>query len=122
MTSDTDLLLDARGVAKSFGAVRALTDASLTVARGEVVALMGANGAGKSTFVKILTGALRPDTGHVKIRGKQARVGSPGQARRSGLVPVYQEPSTWPITCGSPTRPQRHFAIGWPNSPMATSS
>lgn len=96
MTSDTDLLLDARGVAKSFGAVRALTDASLTVARGEVVALMGANGAGKSTFVKILTGALRPDTGHVKIRGKQARVGSPGQARRSGLVPVYQEPALIP--------------------------
>jgi ribose transport system ATP-binding protein len=54
----TDVLLDARNVAKSFGAVRALTDASLTVRRGEVVALMGANGAGKSTFVKILTGAI----------------------------------------------------------------
>jgi ribose transport system ATP-binding protein len=96
MTSDTDLLLDARNVAKSFGAVRALTDASLTVARGEVVALMGANGAGKSTFVKILTGALRPDAGHVKIRGQSARVGSPAEARRSGLVPVYQEPSLIP--------------------------
>ncbi|MDG4650404.1 sugar ABC transporter ATP-binding protein [Roseibacterium sp. SDUM158017] len=96
MTSQTDLLLDATGVAKSFGAVRALTDASLTVARGEVVALMGANGAGKSTFVKILTGALRPDTGHVRIRGGEARVGSPAQARRSGLVPVYQEPSLIP--------------------------
>lgn len=96
MTSDTDLLLDARNVAKSFGAVRALTDASLTVARGEVVALMGANGAGKSTFVKILTGALRPDAGHVKVRGQSARVGSPAEARRSGLVPVYQEPSLIP--------------------------
>jgi ribose transport system ATP-binding protein len=91
-----DLLLDARGVAKSFGAVRALTDASLTVARGEVVALMGANGAGKSTFVKILTGALRPDAGHVKIRGREAHVGSPAAARRTGLVPVYQEPSLIP--------------------------
>jgi ABC-type glutathione transport system ATPase component len=60
MTDEPDLLLDARGVAKSFGAVRALTDASLTVARGEVVALMGANGAGKSTFVKILTGRSGP--------------------------------------------------------------
>ncbi len=96
MTDAPDLLLDARGVAKSFGAVRALTDASLTIARGEVVALMGANGAGKSTFVKILTGALKPDAGHVKIRGEDARVGSPGQARRSGLVPVYQEPSLIP--------------------------
>jgi ribose transport system ATP-binding protein len=76
--------------------VRALTDASLTVRRGEVVALMGANGAGKSTFVKILTGAIRPDAGRVTIRGQDARVGSPAQARRSGLVPVYQEPSLIP--------------------------
>ena len=89
-------LLDASGVAKSFGAVRALTDAHLRVGEGEVVALMGANGAGKSTFVKIITGALKPDTGHVLIRGKQARVGSPAEARRSGLVPVYQEPSLIP--------------------------
>jgi len=93
---DRTALLDATGIAKSFGAVRALTDASLHVARGEVVALMGANGAGKSTFVKILTGVLRPDAGRVLIRGEVARVGSPAQARRSGLVPVYQEPSLIP--------------------------
>ncbi|MEM9435688.1 MAG: sugar ABC transporter ATP-binding protein [Pseudomonadota bacterium] len=92
----TETLLDASGVAKSFGAVRALSDASLTLRRGEVVALMGANGAGKSTFVKILTGALKPTAGKVLIRGKEARVGSPAQARRSGLVPVYQEPSLIP--------------------------
>ena len=96
MTTAETLLLDASGVAKSFGAVRALVDASLTVARGEVVALMGANGAGKSTFVKILTGAIRPDRGKVVIRGKEVFVGSPAQARRSGLVPVYQEPSLIP--------------------------
>ncbi|WP_434053689.1 MAG: sugar ABC transporter ATP-binding protein [Roseibium sp.] len=89
-------LLDATGIAKNFGAVRALTDASLCVSEGEIVALMGANGAGKSTFVKIITGALRPDTGMVLIRGKEARVGSPAEARRSGLVPVYQEPSLIP--------------------------
>ncbi len=89
-------LLDARGVAKSYGAVKALTDARLTVARGEIVALMGANGAGKSTFVKILTGAVRPDTGRIVIAGREARMGSPAQARRAGLVPVYQEPSLIP--------------------------
>ncbi|MEM8591308.1 MAG: sugar ABC transporter ATP-binding protein [Pseudomonadota bacterium] len=89
-------LLDASGVAKSFGAVKALTDARLTLARGEVVALMGANGAGKSTFVKILTGALKPTAGKVLIRGQEARVGSPAQARKSGLVSVYQEPSLIP--------------------------
>ena len=60
-------VLDARGVAKRFGAVAALKDASLTVRAGEIVALMGANGAGKSTFVKILTGALRPDSGQFHL-------------------------------------------------------
>ena len=74
----------------------ALRNASLSLRRGEVVALMGANGAGKSTFVKILTGALKPDSGHVKIRGRETVVGSPAEARRSGLVPVYQEPSLIP--------------------------
>ncbi len=89
-------ILDAAGVSKSFGAVHALTDASLHVSAGEIVALMGANGAGKSTFVKILTGALRPDGGEVLIKGTAAHVGSPAEARASGLVPVYQEPSLVP--------------------------
>lgn len=98
-------VLDATGVAKSFGAVKALSDASLRVRKGEIVALMGANGAGKSTFVKIITGALRPDTGQVLIRGAEARVGNPAQARRSGLVPVYQEPSLIPdLTVGENLR------------------
>ncbi|MEM9684808.1 MAG: sugar ABC transporter ATP-binding protein, partial [Pseudomonadota bacterium] len=89
-------LLDAQGVVKRFGAVVALRDASLHLGRGEIVALMGANGAGKSTFVKILTGALRADEGHVRIRGADRIVASPAEARRSGLVPVYQEPSLIP--------------------------
>ena len=89
-------ILDAKGIAKRFGSVVALRDASLQVRRGQVVALMGANGAGKSTFVKILTGALKADSGHVRIKGRESLVGSPAAARRSGLVPVYQEPSLIP--------------------------
>ncbi len=89
-------LLEATGIARSFGSVQALRSASLEVRSGEVVALMGANGAGKSTLVKILTGALRPDTGEVRIRGKMQRVRSPAEARRTGLIPVYQEPSLIP--------------------------
>lgn len=89
-------LLNAFGVAKNFGAVQALTDATLRVSAGQIVALMGANGAGKSTFVKILTGVLKPSAGSVMIRGKEAKVGSPAVARASGLVPVYQEPSLIP--------------------------
>lgn len=89
-------VLDAEGVSKRFGAVQALRDASLQLGKGEIVALMGANGAGKSTLVKILTGALQRDGGHIRIRGAEARLTSPAAARRSGLVPVYQEPSLIP--------------------------
>jgi ribose transport system ATP-binding protein len=91
-----DAVLDATGVAKRFGAVQALKNASLQVGRGQVVALMGANGAGKSTFVKILTGVLKPDAGHVKIKGRESIVANPAGARKWGLVPVYQEPSLIP--------------------------
>jgi ribose transport system ATP-binding protein len=92
----SDAVLDATGVAKRFGAVQALKNASLQVKAGQVVALMGANGAGKSTFVKILTGVLRPDAGHVKIKGRDSTVANPAGARKWGLVPVYQEPSLIP--------------------------
>ena len=92
----TDLLLEATGVAKTYGAVVALRSASLAVRPGEVHALMGANGAGKSTLVKILTGAVRPDSGHIVVRGRDRTVHSPAEARRGGLVSVYQEPSIIP--------------------------
>src|SRR3954469_4462046 len=92
----TKPLLEAAGVAKRYGAVAALRDASLTVVPGEVHALMGANGAGKSTLVKILTGAIRPDAGHILIRGEARAVHSPAEARRARLVSVYQEPALIP--------------------------
>src|SRR5438552_482365 len=81
----TDLLLEATGVSKIYGAVVALKSASLAVRPGEVHALMGANGAGKSTLVKILTGAVRPDGGTIAVRGRERTVHSPGEARRGGL-------------------------------------
>src|SRR3954468_7688886 len=92
----TDLLLDADGVSKTYGSVVALKSASLAVKPGEVHALMGANGAGKSTFVKILTGAVRPDRGRIKLRGRDSTASSPRDARRLGLVSVYQEPALLP--------------------------
>ncbi len=92
----TDLLLEATGVAKAYGAVLALKSASLAVRPGEVHALMGANGAGKSTLVKILTGAVRPDDGTIAVHGRPRTVHSPAEARRGGLVSVYQEPSLIP--------------------------
>src|SRR5438876_1420458 len=92
----TELLLNATDVAKHYGAVVALRSASLAVRPGEVHALMGANGAGKSTLVKILTGAIRPESGRIAVQGRERTVHSPAEARRSGLVSVYQEPSLIP--------------------------
>jgi ribose transport system ATP-binding protein len=92
----TGLLLEASGVVKTYGAVRALRGASLAVRPGEVHALLGANGAGKSTLVKILTGAVRPDAGRIVFKGQPRIVHSPAEARKTGLVSVYQEPSLIP--------------------------
>jgi len=92
----TELLLEATDVAKTYGAVVALRSATLSVRPGEVHALMGANGAGKSTLVKILTGAVRPDSGRITVRGIERKVHSPGEARRGGVVSVYQEPALIP--------------------------
>ena len=89
----TELLLEASGVVKRYGSVTALRDASLAIRPGEIHALMGANGAGKSTLVKVLTGAVRPDAGTIVLRGKRREAHSPAEARRSGMVSVYQEPA-----------------------------
>ena len=97
MTEGTsEYLLEATDVSKRYGAVVALRSASLKVLPGEVHALMGANGAGKSTLVKILTGGVRPDGGEIKVRGTARLAHSPAEARRTGLVSVYQEPALIP--------------------------
>jgi ribose transport system ATP-binding protein len=90
------MLLEATGVSKKYGAVVALSGASLAVRPGEVHALMGANGAGKSTFVKILTGAVTPDRGRIVVRGLERKSHSPADARRNGVISVYQEPAVIP--------------------------
>ncbi len=92
----TDLLLEATGVVKRYGGVTALRGASLGVRPGEVHALLGANGAGKSTLVKILTGTVRPDSGTLSVRGEVRRIRSAADARRAGVVSVYQDPSLIP--------------------------
>jgi ribose transport system ATP-binding protein len=86
-------LLQTTAVAKAFGPVVALRAVDLSVAPGEVHALLGANGAGKSTLVKILTGVLHHDAGTVAVNGEQVQLRSPTEARERGLAPVYQDPA-----------------------------
>jgi ribose transport system ATP-binding protein len=98
-------LLEAHGLSKRYGAVVALRSADLVVDPGEIHALMGANGAGKSTLVKMLAGVLRPDSGRISVRGERVRIGSPRDAERAGLAPVYQDPALLPdLTVGQNLR------------------
>jgi ribose transport system ATP-binding protein len=96
MTLIGDAPLQAKGIVKAFGAVKALRGASLDVRSGEVHALLGANGAGKSTLVKILTGALRADAGTIVVHGHAQAMLTPAKARQAGIASVYQEPSLVP--------------------------
>jgi simple sugar transport system ATP-binding protein len=84
-------LLEARGIDKSFGRVRALRGASFTVNPGEVVALIGDNGAGKSTLVKVLSGVLEPDAGEIVFEGRRVVIPNPIAARELGIETVYQD-------------------------------
>ena len=84
-------MLEARGIVKNFGRVRALRGANFTVLPGEVVALVGDNGAGKSTLVKALAGVYRPDQGEIRFDGQPVQIGSPLEARALGIETVYQD-------------------------------
>jgi simple sugar transport system ATP-binding protein len=87
----SEALLEARGISKSYGVVRALWEADVDVNAGEVAALVGDNGAGKSTLVKILSGTTAPDAGESGFEGRQVAVPTPVAARELGIETVYQD-------------------------------
>lgn len=84
-------LLEVRNVSKSFGAIRALSDVSFAVEPGEVVGLMGDNGAGKSTMVKLIAGNFPPTEGEVAVNGEVCHFHKPIEARAKGIEVVYQD-------------------------------
>jgi rhamnose transport system ATP-binding protein len=99
MTSEPEqvrprLVLDK--AAKSFDAVQALIDASISLYAGEAHALVGENGAGKSTLVKILAGVHQPDSGTLRIDGQPVVLAGPLDARQAGISIIYQEPTLFP--------------------------
>lgn len=83
--------LEARGIGKVFGHVRALDDVSFDVSAGEVLAVLGDNGAGKSTLIKILAGAYDPSSGELFRDGNPIRFSSPADAREAGVATVFQD-------------------------------
>jgi monosaccharide ABC transporter ATP-binding protein, CUT2 family (TC 3.A.1.2.-) len=86
-----DLLLRLSGVSKKFGAVTALSDIELEVHAGEVVALVGDNGAGKSTRVKVLAGVHQATTGTIEFLGKEVTLSHPSAALEMGIATVFQD-------------------------------
>jgi ABC-type sugar transport system ATPase subunit len=84
-------ILEVRGLAKSFGNVAALREASLAARSGEAIGIVGDNGAGKSTMLKILSGLVQPDEGTILIRGQRVTIPTPTAARDLGIATVYQD-------------------------------
>lgn len=82
--------IEIKAIKKSFGSNTVLHDISLTLAGGEILALMGANGAGKSTLVKILSGVYQADHGSIYVNGEKCQIDTPQQARDEGIVTVHQ--------------------------------
>ena len=82
--------LQARGLSKSFGHVRALENVDVDVFEGEVLAIVGDNGAGKSTLIKILSGVHQADRGELEVGGQPIRIADPHAARQLGIATVFQ--------------------------------
>jgi ribose transport system ATP-binding protein len=89
--NDATLAIDLSNVTKRFGATVALDGASFRVKRGAVHALLGENGAGKSTTVKLLSGLMQPDAGNMRVMGKDVTMRGPKDAHRAGVQTAYQE-------------------------------
>ena len=88
--------LEIRNVSKAFPNVQALTDVSLDIRPGEILAFMGENGAGKSTLLKIINGDYQPDTGTLTLDGKLLAFSNPRAAHQAGIRVIYQEPEIIP--------------------------
>ena len=84
-------VLSLRGITKSFPGVRALNGVQLDLFPGKVTALVGENGAGKSTIVKILTGIYQPDEGSITVDGREMRFPTAQAAAKAGVTAIHQE-------------------------------
>jgi galactofuranose transport system ATP-binding protein len=112
------LLLSMQGITKHFLGVPALREAHFDVARGEVHALIGQNGAGKSTIIKVLTGVYTKDSGRIEFDGREVAFTSPHAAQLAGLSTIYQEVNLVPFRSVAENvflnrEPKRFGVIDW---------
>lgn len=92
----SEYLLQARGLNKTFGAVVAAQDIHISIRSGERVSLIGSNGAGKTTFVNMITGYIKPDSGEIQLAGVRTNEMSPRQITRLGVARSFQIPQIYP--------------------------
>jgi fructose transport system ATP-binding protein len=90
-TENRTPILSARGLHKRYGNVTAIDGADFDLYPGEILAVIGDNGAGKSSLIKVLSGAVVPDSGTVSLDGEEVHFKSPLEARRAGIETVYQD-------------------------------
>ena len=91
-----EIILTMKGIDKSFPGVHALDHVELEIRKGEVLALMGENGAGKSTFIKVITGVHKAEEGDMFLFGKKVDFKGPKDAQEAGIAAVYQHPTSYP--------------------------
>lgn len=90
-SNSKDILIQVENLSKHFGGIKALQDVSLTLHKGEIMALAGHNGAGKSVLVKVMGGMYKPDSGRIMFDGREVRLKSPKDAQERGYYVVPQE-------------------------------
>jgi ABC-type sugar transport system ATPase subunit len=89
--TDPSPILSLRGIGKAYGPVVAVQDVDLDIFAGEVLAICGDNGAGKSSLIKVISGAEEPTSGQMSMRGKPVRFASPHDALNQGVATIYQD-------------------------------
>lgn len=92
----SDYILELQGIVKKFPGVVALNDVHFQLRKGEIHALMGENGAGKSTFIKIITGVHEPDAGTIYLRGQEVKIKNPRDAANKKIAAIYQHSTAYP--------------------------
>lgn len=112
MLDDTkgEFIIDMRAISKAFGAVQALNNVNFQLRPGEILGLVGDNSAGKSTLMKVLTGAYHRDSGSVLVDGHETNFRNPHQSRDLGIEMIYQDFAL----CGNMDVAQNIFLGRWP--------